>query len=264
MCGGVSSVGAPVASCPVLLLPREAGGRMIPGVGCIYLAGPMSGLPDHGLPAFRAAAEVLRRRGYTVMSPVEMDEADGFDPETEVESGGEVWAGFLARDLKVVTDPDVHAVVVLDGWSGSRGARLEVHVAREIGKPVLRYPDMSPAIAEQTHSSGEVRVTNSLTGGSKGRKPQRMDLLPWQAVLQVSEVYAFGATKYADHNWRKGYAWSLSYAAMLRHLAAFWGGEDHDPESGLPHVAHAGFHMLALLTYAREFPDLDDRFSPRA
>jgi hypothetical protein len=244
---------------------------MIDGVTCLYLAGPMSGLPDHGLPAFREAARVLRLRGYTIVSPVELDEADGFDPETEVTSGDPVWAGFLARDLRVVTDERVHAVVVLPDWHLSRGARLEVHVARELGKPILRFPDMAPVPAswlDAAHgavpASGEVRVTNSTTGGEKGQKPQRMDLIPWSAVMDVSEVYAFGATKYADHNWRRGYAWSLSYGALLRHLAAWIDGEDRDPESGLSHVAHAGFHCLALLTFARECPDLDDRFSPRA
>lgn len=105
----------------------------------------------------------------------------------------------------------------------------------------------------------EVRVTSD-TGGQKGSKPQRMDLLPPGALLKISEVYEFGSRKYDDHNWRKGYSWSLSYAAMQRHLNLFWSGQDLDEESGLPHVAHAAFHMFTLLTFMEEQREFDDRF----
>lgn len=105
----------------------------------------------------------------------------------------------------------------------------------------------------------EERITNAVTGGEKGRKPQRFELMPMGALATVAEVYGFGAEKYADHNWRKGYDWSLSLGAALRHMASFVDGEDLDPESGLPHPAHAAFHMLAVLTFMVEHPELDDR-----
>lgn len=92
----------------------------------------------------------------------------------------------------------------------------------------------------------ETRVT-SPTGGMKGTKPERYDLLPRTALDAVAVVYGHGAAKYADHNWRKGYAWSLSYAALMRHLTAFWDGENYDTESGLPHLSHAAFHVNTLL-----------------
>lgn len=97
----------------------------------------------------------------------------------------------------------------------------------------------------------EVRSVSS-TGGEKGVKAQRHDLIPRQALDLISEVYAFGAEKYADHNWRKKYEWGKSYAALQRHLTAWWDGEDVDPESGLSHLGHAGFHIFALLTWVAE------------
>lgn len=109
---------------------------------------------------------------------------------------------------------------------------------------------------------GEERITNASTGGEKGRKPQRFELLPWFSLAKVAEVYAFGASKYADNNWRKGYDWSLSFGAAQRHLAAFWEGEDNDPESGLNHLGHACFHILTLIFFHAAHRDLDDR--PRA
>jgi hypothetical protein len=109
----------------------------------------------------------------------------------------------------------------------------------------------------------EVRVTDPRTGGEKGQKPRRFGLLPWDSLGKIAEVYHFGAQKYAPNNWRKGYAWSLSYEAAMRHLADWWEGEDNDPESGLPHLAHAGFHVLGLLVFAvcrrERYAELDDR-----
>lgn len=104
----------------------------------------------------------------------------------------------------------------------------------------------------------EVR-TVSATGGVKGVKPERYDLLPVGPLRAVARHYGVGAAKYDDHNWRKGYEWSKSYAALQRHLAAFWGGEDIDAETGSPHLAAVVFHCLALMEFADTHPEYDDR-----
>jgi hypothetical protein len=95
----------------------------------------------------------------------------------------------------------------------------------------------------------EVRVTDPDTGGMKGQKPERYSLLPVEALAEVARVYEYGSRKYDDHNWRKGYAWSLSYDALQRHINAFWRGESYDLESGLHHLAHATFHLFTLMTF---------------
>lgn len=110
----------------------------------------------------------------------------------------------------------------------------------------------------------EIRVTDPKTGGQKGTKPQRYDLIPWESVATIACAYHYGASKYEDpdvgpHNWRRGYKWSLSYAALMRHLTAWWDGEDTDPESGLSHLAHAGWHVLTLIWYTIHQPGMDDR-----
>lgn len=107
------------------------------------------------------------------------------------------------------------------------------------------------------------RVRNPKTGGEKESKPERYDLIPTGPLQELSRVYGMGAAKYAPHNYRRGYAWSLSYAALQRHLNAFWAGEETDPESGLPHLAHAAWHCFALMTFCVEHQDLDDRFEVR-
>lgn len=107
----------------------------------------------------------------------------------------------------------------------------------------------------------EIRTT-SATGGEKGVKPQRHSLLPKHGLDVIAEVFGFGAAKYADHNWRRKYEWSKSYDALQRHLTAWWDGEDVDPESGLSHLGHAGFHILVLATWERldgQGSEYDDR-----
>lgn len=107
--------------------------------------------------------------------------------------------------------------------------------------------------------SDEIRVTNAVTGGQKGQKKARHSLIPPEALQKVAEHYAIGAAKYEEHNWRRGYDWSLSYDAAIRHFGAFWAGEDLDEETGSPHLAAAVFHALTLLTFMVEHPELDDR-----
>lgn len=105
----------------------------------------------------------------------------------------------------------------------------------------------------------EVRTTSS-TGGQKGVKQARFDLIPPEALALVAEHYGRGAEKYEVHNWRRGFEWSKSYAALQRHAHAFWAGEDLDPETESPHLAAVVFHALTLLTFMQEQRSFDDRF----
>lgn len=107
----------------------------------------------------------------------------------------------------------------------------------------------------------EVRVTDPKTGGQKGTKLARLDLIPVLAQVEEAKVHGMGAVKYAPYNWRKGYEWGLSYGAMQRHLAAFWNGEDRDSESGLYHLAHARWHTGVLMEFLHYNLGTDDRMS---
>ena len=87
----------------------------------------------------------------------------------------------------------------------------------------------------------------------------RMDLLDPYAVEQLSHVLAFGAQKYAAHNWRMGISKGRLIAAALRHLFAYLGGQDKDDETGLSHVAHAMCCCMFILGLEHR-GDLDDRY----
>lgn len=97
----------------------------------------------------------------------------------------------------------------------------------------------------------EVRITSN-TGGEKGQKLARFDLIPQGPLWELAEAYGRGAEKYDDRNWERGYDWSLSYAAMHRHAAQFWMGQDRDMETGIPHLASVAWHAFALLQFTQQ------------
>lgn len=114
----------------------------------VYLAGPMTGIPRFNFPAFDDAATMLRKRGYDVVSPAELDSpehraaamasTDG-DPTAYNSQTGETWGDLLARDVKLIADEGVEAIVVLPGWECSRGARLETFVGGLCGLRVYAF-----------------------------------------------------------------------------------------------------------------------------
>ncbi len=102
-------------------------------------------------------------------------------------------------------------------------------------------------------------IQTSETGGRKGAKPVQLHAIPWEALQELGRVYYYGASKYEDYNFRRGYRWSLTFDAMQRHAWAFWNGDDRDEESGHYHLAHAAWHALTLLFYAITGKGTDDR-----
>lgn len=98
----------------------------------------------------------------------------------------------------------------------------------------------------------------------EGRKDDsekvRMDLLSSSWLEGTSRVLTFGAKKYAAHNWRQGIANSRLIGAALRHIIAFNGGEDNDPETNLLHLYHASCCLMFASELHFTRPDLDDRY----
>lgn len=107
--------------------------------------------------------------------------------------------------------------------------------------------------------SKEVRMTDPVTGGQKGMKPERYSLIPAEFMAEVARVYGHGAEKYAPNNWRKGYPWSWSIDSLYRHISDFQRRKSVDKDSGLHALAHAFFHLAALYEYERLELGTDDR-----
>jgi hypothetical protein len=105
----------------------------------------------------------------------------------------------------------------------------------------------------------ESHDTQSSTAIRYDQDKLRLDLLPVRPLQDIAAVYSNGAKKYSDRNWELGMMWSRCYASLFRHLLAFWSGENLDPESGQPHLAHVAVNAMFLLEYMRTHPELDDR-----
>lgn len=103
-------------------------------------------------------------------------------------------------------------------------------------------------------------ITPVVNGGlrfDQGKTPYH--LLPPELMHGVAEILAFGAQKYAPRNWEKGMDWSRVYSSLQRHLQAWWGGEDKDPETGMPHLWHVACNAAFLVAYEKRGVGNDDR-----
>lgn len=89
----------------------------------------------------------------------------------------------------------------------------------------------------------------------------RLDLIPADVQLALAQVLTHGAAKYAPRNFERGMPWSKAYGPLLRHLNARCLGARVDPESGLPHLAHALCNLVFLLAWElrgmEQFEDLE-------
>lgn len=94
----------------------------------LYIAGPMSGLPEFNYPEFHRVARNLRRSGFEVLSPAENDFPTGTSWETYMKDG-----------INKMMQAD--GVAMLGGWNKSRGATVEYNLALELGLPVAYYLD---------------------------------------------------------------------------------------------------------------------------
>ena len=136
--------------------------------------------------------------------------------------------------------------------------------------------------------SKETRVTSS-TGGQKGSKIERYDLIPTRPLRWLAVHFGKGARKYDDGQWRQGYPWSLTTSALMRHLEAFREGQDYDvcsndPEgckftdndgnpyepvepdtcynhTGSHHIDAVMWHSFVLREFIETHPEHDDRYS---
>lgn len=96
---------------------------------CIYISGPMSGLPRLNWPLFNRTAVRLRNLRWDVVNPVAINN----DPEAD-------WLDCIAAD--VVAMRGCTAICMLPGWEKSFGARIERLVAERMGLEIFDLADL--------------------------------------------------------------------------------------------------------------------------
>lgn len=102
-----------------------------------YLAGPMSGKPDHNWPAFTWWVEHLRRQQLEIVSPHELNDGMQNEPHTP-----ENRLKCMRADLHALIDCD--AIMLMPGWEKSRGACDEFEVARRLGLKIFFLAERLP------------------------------------------------------------------------------------------------------------------------
>ena len=97
-----------------------------------YLSGPISAATDEAVAAnkarMRAAEAALQSLGHSVVCPLD----NGLHESAK-------WEEHMRADVRMMLAPDVEAVVLMDGWSNSDGAKEEERIARRFGMRTLAY-----------------------------------------------------------------------------------------------------------------------------
>lgn len=123
----------------------------------LYLSGPMSGKALYNFPAFESAAADLKRRGYVVRSPVDIDHdvwqkhfGRDFDPVTDkCDYGHPLLHEMMRGNVEAILASD--AIAFLPGWEQSRGANFEKGIGEMLG---LRMID--------AHSGGDLAMESAV------------------------------------------------------------------------------------------------------
>lgn len=105
----------------------------------------------------------------------------------------------------------------------------------------------------------DLERSSRLTATKHDAAKPRHSLLPPHAIDAIIAVLEFGAARYGERNWMGGMKWSRCFDAAMRHLWRWFRGEDIDPDSGLPHLAHAIVSLMFLIDYQATNTNGDDR-----
>lgn len=177
---------------------------------------------------------------------------------------------------------DARKGVVIADWKLLYSALLAAEVSLEAANAMAHQPErMSTLTSDQRQAAlrwladnggGWIEVEAILA--NRGASPKsaagapkqdqgkpRWDLLP-SSLEEVVKNFTVGAAKYSPHAWRigKGLAYSRVYAALFRHLTAWWWHhETVDQETKCHPLAAVAWCTLVLLEYELSGTGQDDR-----
>jgi hypothetical protein len=93
-----------------------------------------------------------------------------------------------------------------------------------------------------------------------GTKKAPMSTVSAPVLAELGVAMLEGAAKYGRHNYRAvGVRSSVYYDATLRHMFAWWEGEDFDPDSGMSHITKAIASLVVLRDAMIQGKLTDDR-----
>lgn len=230
----------------------------------IYIAGPMKGIPLFNFPAFDAARDAINSwETHEAISPADIDRANGFDPiflpadhdwfiiPPQAGTREEI----IMRDIEAVMAAD--EIYMLPGWEKSAGAKAELHVARWAGKKIRHHRDAlkphrtpvewNATFIDPPQAAAPKEFKDTNPKDSVGCTKPPMHCIPAHVLFEVGMGMFEGGWKYREANYRViGVRASIYYDAAMRHLTAWWEGEDIDPASQIHHISKV-ISCLAVL-----------------
>lgn len=90
----------------------------------VYISGAITGVLDYA-DKFNKAEQELRSLGFDVFNPCNMGIVEGFS-----------WADYMKKDIAMLMECDY--IYPLKGWRKSRGAKIEMKLAKKLGIEVLK------------------------------------------------------------------------------------------------------------------------------
>lgn len=98
----------------------------------IYISGPISGINDYK-ERFAKAKKKLEAQGFSVCNPVDLDSL------VKCHFSDPTWVDYMKIDIRFLCVCD--SIFMLKGWENSRGAKLEHHIAQELGMKIYYEED---------------------------------------------------------------------------------------------------------------------------
>ena len=108
--------------------------------------------------------------------------------------------------------------------------------AGTISIPAIEVSDYGPNISDP----------GKATRYAAGKAPLSHIMDFPRAMKQLSLIAEYGAHKYDRGNFQKGQKATVTIDCMMRHLVAWWCGEDIDPESKQHHLGHFLWNAVVL------------------
>ena len=93
-----------------------------------------------------------------------------------------------------------------------------------------------------------------------GVRKAPMSTVPANVLAEIGVAMLEGSVKYGRHNYRAaGVRASVYYDAVMRHLMAWWEGEDIDTDSNMNHITKALSCLVVLRDAQMQQMYTDDR-----
>lgn len=213
----------------------------------VYISSKMSGVENFNFPLFFEVEKKLTNKGHEVVNPARLclrllsNQLLGETISDDNYMNYMQFINELNRSVFMTWDIEhllkCDAICLFGEWWSSRGAILELKVAKECGKTLLEYDVETDTI----------KPLDEKTLGMKLAEKPRMELVDMSFVEGIARVLSFGASKYGDNSWKNVPDGFNKYlGALLRHITALQQGELYDNETGLPHTAHIGCNAMFL------------------